>query len=207
MAVKIPELTVKIEENARLEFMQYGFKDASINRIASNAGLTTGAIYTRFKDKDALFVSLVQPTIDEVNQLFYSMHGKFTASYPEFEKVMETSNQFIENMINYMYDNKDNFILLLCKSSGSSIDHFEMSMIEYKTERLHNSFFKSAEMSEIIQKVPIGEKGLLLIAASQFHTAFDAFKMNFSREEALNSVNLLHSLCQDGLIKMLKAVQ
>lgn len=207
MAVKKPGLTVKIEESARIEFLQYGFKYASINRIASNAKLTTGAIYTRYKDKNALFVSLVQPTIDEILKSFYLMHGKFSSLYPDFKKVINLENQFFESMINYIYDNKDIFTLLLCKSGGSSVENFEMSMIEYKKERLNKSLLKSLEMNKIIQQTEIGEKELMLIAAAQFHTTFDAFKMNFTREEALKSVKLLHSLFQNELIQLLEFTQ
>lgn len=41
------------------EFLKKGFKDASLRNIAKNANVTTGAIYRYFKDKDAIFVTLV----------------------------------------------------------------------------------------------------------------------------------------------------
>ena len=36
---------------AKAEFLEKGFKDASLRTIAKQAGVTTGAIYGYFKDK------------------------------------------------------------------------------------------------------------------------------------------------------------
>ena len=60
MAVKDHSLDQKIIDSAMQEFLAFGYQKSSINRIAKNAGVTTGAIYTRYKNKDALFFSLIQ---------------------------------------------------------------------------------------------------------------------------------------------------
>ena len=44
---------------ARAEFLSCGFRKASLRKIADNAGVTTGAIYTRYRNKDTLFSSLM----------------------------------------------------------------------------------------------------------------------------------------------------
>ena len=44
-----------IIQAAYSEFLAYGFQKASLHKIAEKAGVTTGAIYTRYKNKDALF--------------------------------------------------------------------------------------------------------------------------------------------------------
>ena len=55
MANKNHELDKPIIEAAKMEFLQNGFQSASIGNIAKRAGVTTGAIYTRYKGKDELF--------------------------------------------------------------------------------------------------------------------------------------------------------
>ena len=60
MANKDHSLDDGIIQVAYLEFLAYGFQKASLHKIAEKAGVTTGAIYTRYKNKDALFASLLQ---------------------------------------------------------------------------------------------------------------------------------------------------
>ncbi len=60
MASRDHSLDDGIIQAAYSEFLAYGFQKASLHKIAEKAGVTTGAIYTRCKNKDALFVSLLQ---------------------------------------------------------------------------------------------------------------------------------------------------
>ena len=59
MADASEETKSKILTSAKTEFLEKGFTNASLRTIAANAGLTTGAMYRHFKDKDALFCVLV----------------------------------------------------------------------------------------------------------------------------------------------------
>ena len=56
------------------EFLAHGFQNASLHKIAEKAGVTTGAIYTRYKNKDALFVSLLSGFIDKLGEIFDKGH-------------------------------------------------------------------------------------------------------------------------------------
>ncbi len=60
MANRDHSLEDGIVQAAYSEFLTYGFQKASLHKIADKAGVTTGAIYTRYKNKDALFASLLQ---------------------------------------------------------------------------------------------------------------------------------------------------
>ena len=60
MAVKDHSLDDKIIHAAEDEFLEHGFVAASMHKIADRAGVTTGALYTRYKNKDALFGSLLR---------------------------------------------------------------------------------------------------------------------------------------------------
>ena len=59
-----------IIQAAYSEFLAYGFQKASLHKIAEKAGVTTGAIYTRYKNKDALFASLLQDFFETMQVLF-----------------------------------------------------------------------------------------------------------------------------------------
>ena len=58
------------------EFLEKGYKDASLREIAEKAGTSTGAIYIRYPDKGALFSALVEPVAE-------GLMGRFRAAQDE----------------------------------------------------------------------------------------------------------------------------
>ena len=55
MSVADRSIDPRIMESAKEEFLQKGFLDASLQEICKKAGVTTGALYKRFKGKEELF--------------------------------------------------------------------------------------------------------------------------------------------------------
>ena len=68
MAKKNHGLDKPIIEAAKIEFLQNGFQATSISSIAKRAGVTTGAIYTRYKGKNELFYSLIEEFLIALNE-------------------------------------------------------------------------------------------------------------------------------------------
>lgn len=63
----VPEETkMKLLESAVAEFAEYGFQKASLRRICANAGVTTGALYFFFQDKEDLFQNVISPVTDRL---------------------------------------------------------------------------------------------------------------------------------------------
>ncbi|MGI6669242.1 MAG: TetR/AcrR family transcriptional regulator [Acetivibrionales bacterium] len=60
---------LKVRENilasAEKEFSEKGFQAASIRSIACNAGTSAGNLYKYYKGKEALFLAVVLPVVDE----------------------------------------------------------------------------------------------------------------------------------------------
>ena len=56
----------KILEIGKREFLEKGFKDASLNQIVAEAGFTKGAFYGYYPDKTALFEDLVGEPASEL---------------------------------------------------------------------------------------------------------------------------------------------
>lgn len=95
MANRDHSLDDGIVQAARAEFLSCGFQRASLHKIAEKAGVTTGAIYTRYRNKDALFVSLLQDFLDKLN-------GIFAVAAAEYEKAARLGTvQAILNAIDF----------------------------------------------------------------------------------------------------------
>lgn len=84
MASKDHSLDSGIAQAAYKEFLTCGFQKASLHKIAENAGVTTGAIYTRYQNKDALFVSLLQG-------FFKTMEEIFSPAEQEYERARKSA--------------------------------------------------------------------------------------------------------------------
>ena len=63
----------RIIKAATAEFLEHGFENASMRRIAENSGITAGALYKHFVNKEDMFSALVEPTITELMELFDKM--------------------------------------------------------------------------------------------------------------------------------------
>ena len=50
----------RIMECAKAEFLKKGFQAAQLKDIVTAAKVTTGAVYRHFKDKEALFLALIE---------------------------------------------------------------------------------------------------------------------------------------------------
>ena len=70
MALRDHSLDDRITDAAREEFSEKGNMGASLRKIAEKAGVTVGAIQTRYKSKDELFVSLLKPFLDDIEACF-----------------------------------------------------------------------------------------------------------------------------------------
>ena len=58
-----------IIEAAKEEFLVYGYKDASMRRIAAKAHMTVGNLYRYFESKEDINMHIVVPTLEKINKV------------------------------------------------------------------------------------------------------------------------------------------
>lgn len=137
-----------LQECAMKEFSEKGYMKASLRNICKDAGVTTGALYFFFKDKDALFGSLVEEPLRSLEKMLQEhfaeelevsdkiakgeMSMPDAASMEDFKSDMELA----QNAVVHLFRHKQVFELLLTKAQGSSyenmVDRFvEMSEFHY----------------------------------------------------------------------------
>ena len=111
--------------SAKAEFMEKGYLQASLRTICKNAGVTTGALYFFFRDKEDLFACLVEEPLET---LFQVMHQHYlvelqTDNVTEFlSGDFSTDLDAARQLISFMYQNHDAFQLILQKSQGSKFE-------------------------------------------------------------------------------------
>ena len=63
----------KILDCGKKIFKEQGFEKANLRAICKSAGVTTGAFYGHFEDKEALFSELVEPIVSQIQALMLCM--------------------------------------------------------------------------------------------------------------------------------------
>ncbi len=74
---------MKILESAFTCFFERGYAESSLVSIAENAGMTRGAIYWHFKDKNELYREVVKITLDKADVVKYAHSLPESLSYKE----------------------------------------------------------------------------------------------------------------------------
>ena len=100
------ETQKKILEIGKKEFLEKGFKDASLNQIVAEAGFTKGAFYGYYPDKTALFEDLVGETAKELLTRFKAAQDDYFDLVPEgrAKDSLELSTQHLHELVAFMYD-------------------------------------------------------------------------------------------------------
>jgi len=137
MANKDHSLDDKIIRAAYDEFLSHGFRDASLHTIADKAGVTTGAIYTRYKNKDALFTSLLGGFMSSLNGLFAPAAEKYAqAGISGSPEDMLNAIAFEEQVyFDLLTDHYEECTLFFCRSDGSSVEAILDEMMKGKAEK------------------------------------------------------------------------
>lgn len=161
MANKDHSLDDGIIQAAYREFLSCGFEKASLHKIAENAGVTTGAIYTRYKNKDALFVSLLQDFMGTLGEVFAPAEA-------EYEKAgrLGTTDALLEAIdfeerlyMKLLREHYDECTLFFSRSDGSSVETMLNGIMQQKTEQTVEFF------ARVYGKTPSADAIRLLMGA------------------------------------------
>ena len=126
------ETKERLIESARAEFSEKGYTKASLRKICADAGVTTGALYFFFKDKEDLFSAIVEQPFNELKSLLL---GHFTSEKEIplseiYEHINGGHDELSAAMIHQLYANYEAFMLLLTKSQGTRFERCVDEMVD-----------------------------------------------------------------------------
>lgn len=161
MANRDHSLDDGIVQAAYSEFLTYGFQKASLHKIAEKAGVTTGAIYTRYKNKDALFASLLQDFFEAMKTLFTPIaeeyeKAKHSAQPEDILRAINAEERIYFQLLTGHYDD---CTLFFCRSDGSSVETMLHELMDQKAEQTVEFF------SQLYGKKPNADAIRLLMGA------------------------------------------
>ena len=126
MSVRDTSIDPRLIQSARDEFTKNGFIKADLKTICDNAGITTGAVYKRYKGKEELFCAVVKETADTLNG-FVSVRTDKDFSDMTDKEVCETwimNEKFMLDLFKMLWKIRGDFVLLLEKSAGTAYENY-----------------------------------------------------------------------------------
>lgn len=192
-----------IHAAAKSEFLEKGFRSASLRSIVKAAGVTTGAFYGYFSSKEALFASIVEPHAAAVMGKFMTAQTEF-AALPKEEQpkhMGKESAECVSWMVDYMYEHFEDFKILLCCSDGTPYEHFVHSMVEVEVEYT----FRYIEVLKSLGKeVPEFDRNLChMIASGMFEGIFEVIRHDMPKERAEIFIGQLREFYTAGWMKIM----
>lgn len=129
-----------IRNVAKAEFLERGYQSASLRTIAARAGVTTGALYGYFKNKEELFDALVGEAYHHILDLYREILDRL-ADLSHKERRGDMAGEIRQGMMTmqaYMYRHHDAFKLLLCCAEGTKYVHMVHEMAQLNVEATHD---------------------------------------------------------------------
>ena len=183
---------------AKKEFLEKGFKDASLRTIAQNAHTSTGSIYTRFHDKEGLFQAVVEPAATELKKMFLDIQETFH-QFGEDEQRAEMGQytaREMAHMLDYIYDHFDEFKILLDASYGTRFDKFIDKLVEIEVDYTYK--YMEVIGCESVTSGLVTEEFVHIVVTAYFNGMFEIVRHNMSKTDAQKYIHLLNQYHMQG---------
>ena len=166
------ETKIHLIQCAKKEFMEKGFAGASLRGICQKAGVTTGALYFFFQDKEDLFAAIVEPVLEKLKHMLQQHMRQELMELQQFPDAREDNMQddmfASTQIIHLLYANYDMFTLILTKSQGS---RFENCIDEFVAIMENGYQIFAVEQAKVLGVEPPDEYTLHWVA----HVQINAF--------------------------------
>lgn len=197
------ETQKNILQVAENEFMSYGFQKASLRNIAKKSGLTTGAVYGYYSDKESLFSALVSEPADELLSNFKKMcvdHSMLS----DDKKVLEAS-QYAQNGMSYFCEfickHRNAFYLIANCSEGTKYRTYIDEMIEIEEKATHEYFEFLINTNKI--DIKVDDMLMHMLISSFFESVFEVARHEMTKSKAIEYANKLAEFYIAGWHKIL----
>ena len=172
---------------AMQEFLEKGYKSASLRNIVKTAGVTTGAFYG----------------YNFLLERFCKAQKEFAEIPPEEQpdNLSSTSGECMYEMLLYAYEHLNEFKLILCCSEGTRFSKLIDEMVEIETKGTHDYL-------SVLEKLgrpapPIDERLEHILITGMFNTFFELIIHEMPLEEAKRYLKEMRAFYTAGWMKIM----
>ncbi|MBQ1478257.1 MAG: TetR/AcrR family transcriptional regulator [Erysipelotrichaceae bacterium] len=166
-----------IIEAAKEEFLVYGYKDASMRRIAAKAHMTVGNLYRYFENKEDINMHIVVPTLEKINKVLKQLTtNKISFETRVFNVSLSTGE--IRDKLDVMSEQ-------LVDIYVESPQEFKILMLHSRLNEKLTDWFSGIIKTLIMQNYPIAmyDKECDVLSRCFAVSIFDGFRELFNRED------------------------
>lgn len=184
MAKQIEGVYERVLECAKEEFVEKGFKDASLRIIAQKADTSTSSIYTRFSDKEGLFNALAAPVVEGLKEWFLEAQEGFhqLPSNKQKQSMFKYSMDKTESLVDYIYDNSDILKILIIGSDGTGFSNFINDFVEIDVD--YTLKYLALTQNDAIPSGRASPELLHMLTSAFYLGIFETVVHDMSREDA-----------------------
>lgn len=172
----------RILESAKREFLANGFEKASLKIVCADAGVTTGALYKRYKSKEDLFCAVVADTVAALYD-FVEQRSAVPA-HTLSDEILIKAWEMGESMLvwfRFLYQYHDGFILLISGAAGTRYANFQHDFVEKMTTKTHEYFLEARKRGLTHADISLEEMHILLSAF--WTTVYEPFIHGYAWEQ------------------------
>lgn len=172
----------RILESAKKEFLADGYEKASLSAICEDAGITTGALYKRYKGKEDLFCAVVADTIADLHGVIAQ---RCAISVDELsDKELVTAWEMNESMMwwfRFLYERRDCFLLLIKCSDGTRYADFQHDWVETMTGKSYEYFLVAKKRG--LTSAGITREEMHILLSAFWTTIYEPFIHGYTWEQ------------------------
>ena len=191
MAVADRSIDPRILKSARAEFVKHGFEKSSLKAICDGAGVTTGALYKRYKGKEELFCAVVEQTVAELYAEAKRRGNLDPASMTDEQLIRAWEMEGSDMMwwFQYLYERREDFYLLLACSEGTRYSNFQHDWVALLTKA--TSAFLEEAKSRGLCRNDIQPEELHILLSAFWTTIYEPFIHHFTWEQVENHCRIV----------------
>ena len=147
-------------------FLEVGYQEASMRKIAAKAGITAGAIYKHFSGKEEMFEEIFRAGGRKLMSMTEAMMGVDFASLSDEALVQVLYSKISLQTLDLLQENIKLFHMLLKNDSGFYLERFRTIYIKRCTEFSMNYYEELYRRGISTKK--LSEKTIYMLSSSEF---------------------------------------
>ena len=173
----------KIKNIARIIFLAHGFREASMQMIAAEVGISAPGLYKHFESKEEIFSALVDPLIIEIKKILHMAESEKDSLFAEgkSEEVWDKEKTH-QQMLDFIYAHFDDMKLLLFCAEGTAYENIIDRAADYETEVMLRTLPRLREQGMDIPE--IDAETISTMMRQQYRTHAEFIRKDYPRERA-----------------------
>ena len=176
--------------SAKEEFLAHGFRNASLRKICAKAGVTTGALYFFFHNKEELFSCIVEKPLAIYEEIIQSA---VDSGWENSAVALQNEERIIRFLLQY----KEEYQLILEKAEGTRYEGF-YKRYKARVEAICTVYFEKHTPGKVNQNL------VKLLVNTKLQSYLELMKENIAFEEAVELTKYMAYYADAGLTELVK---